>query len=1307
LAFLDFGRSSLGGYFVHRLFALLALAGICAIAAAQSYTIQTFAGGGTPANGLAASASLGTIGGVAVDGSGTVYISLTQYQVVVRVDSSGNLIPVAGNGTLGSSGDGGPATSAQLNDPAGIAFDSSGSLFIADTNNDSVRKVSNGIITTLTAGFMAPPTGVVTDRAGNVYVQEGITSAAVISASTHVVTQIIDDEVVRESPSVGGYQSVGIVLGMAVDPSGNVYTVGDGGNVWEINIQTLKVSLLTNGPGGQKIAIDSSGNIYIATWSDVYEINGGSTTLIAGDGSAIGGTGPALSAQIVPTSLAVDASGSVYIADEYGPAVRKVTLGTISTVAGGNLNAPGDNGPASAAQLDNPTGVAVDSSGNVYIADANNWRVRKVSSGIISTIAGGGTDEYDNGPANGASITPSGVALDQNGNLFFNESDYGMIGEVTKGNLIVLAGSGGKATTANGAATGQTLTLTAGIAVDATGAVYFGSFGNYDSGQISKLSDGAITTVAGAVHQSSGNGFTGDGGAASAAWIEGALGLALDSFGNLFIADTINDAIREVSNGTITDVAGQDGVIGGRGLSGDGGPASAALLNSPQGVAVDSSGNVYIADTGNNRIRRVSNGIITTIAGGGASLGDGGPATSAQLASPIGITVDGSGKIYIADSGNNRIRVLIPASTGGGGGSSTCTVAAVPLLFQVDALGSQQTLTIVTSDPSCSWSIAGLPFWMSASPASGTGSGTSTLTIAANSGAARTAALGVGGSSINVDQGPGAAWCAYAIAPASQGIAAAGGSGTIAVTASSGCVWSVAIPPSWVTLTSAVSGSGNGSVSFTVSANTAAPRSASFQVAGLTATIQQNGAAESSSGVMGHFAAGAGWETTFTLVNAGYTPADAQLDFFDDNGAALTGLRARAPRALSGSAPADTLLAPAAMFQQDAPAGTTTSQTGWANLMTDGFVSGFGVFRLPVGTGVQEAVVPAETRSSSSFILPFDNTGGYYYGVAVSNLSTTDTTMEVVFRDAITGTQTSTGLFPLAAGGHTQFLLADQFPQTAGVRGTAEFLSTGFTAGNISVLGLRFNPNHAFTSVPVFVQGAQTAGAPLANAGAMSQIAAGGGWSTLITLVNTGSASANAQLSFFDDNGNAMALPFSFPLSTGIASQSGASLGQAIAPGGMLLVQCAAPGSQTTQAGWAQLQTDGSVSGFAVFQSTVGAVSQEAAAPLFPLTTAGSLLAFDNTNGYNNGVALANNSAAAVSVPVTVHDPTTGAAIATDTINLPAWGHTSFLLNDRFPSTAGAKGTIEFGVSGGQVSVLGLRANANNAFTSIPPIVRQ
>ncbi len=322
-----------------------------------------------------------------------------------------------------------------------------------------------------------------------------------------------------------------------------------------------------------------------------------------GAGSYCGDGGPAVAACLKnPRGIAISASGNIFLADTANNRIRKVNgSGNISTIAGSNTAGfCGDGGPATSACLQNPRGVAVDTSGNVFIADTANNRIRKVTpGGTITTIAGGGGSGFcgDGGPATSACLkSPRDVAVDTSGNVFIADTTNNRIRKVTPG--------------------------------------------------------GTITTIAGG----GGSGFCGDGGPATSACLKVPTGVAVDTAGNVHIADTANNRIRKVTpGGTITTIAGQ----GTEGFCGNGGPATDACLNSPRDVTVDSAFNVYIADRSNNRVRKMNPfGIITTFAGNGTAgfCGDLGKSVDACLRRPQGVAVDASGLLLVADTSNQRLR---------------------------------------------------------------------------------------------------------------------------------------------------------------------------------------------------------------------------------------------------------------------------------------------------------------------------------------------------------------------------------------------------------------------------------------------------------------------------------------------------------------------------------------------------------------------------------------------------------------------------------------------------------------------------
>jgi uncharacterized protein (TIGR03437 family) len=352
---------------------------------------------------------------------------------------------------------------------------------------------------------------------------------------------------------------------------------------------------------------------------------------------------------------------------------------TITTVAGNQGSGAGYAGDGAAAlnaQLGGPVGVFVDKSGNIFIGDQNNNVIREVTTdGNIKTIAGNHTVGYTGDGAAATSGTlnkPLGVTLDSSGNVYVTDSGNQVIRKFTAGgNISTIAGSyiianqitgtpiGGYQPD-NGVAANAWLNNPFGVAVDAAGNVYFADTGN---NIIRKVNGTSISTVAGV---QSFIGGSADTGTALQAHLNGPRGIAIDASGTLYIADTNNNKVLKLSGGALTTVAG----TGAGGFSGDGGPANLAQLFAPRSVAVDSAGNVYIADYTNQRIRMVSaSGIITTIAGNGKSGygGDGGPGTSATLSQPSGLAVDSKFNVYVADTNNNVIRMLTPASTGTGG----------------------------------------------------------------------------------------------------------------------------------------------------------------------------------------------------------------------------------------------------------------------------------------------------------------------------------------------------------------------------------------------------------------------------------------------------------------------------------------------------------------------------------------------------------------------------------------------------------------------------------------------------------------
>jgi trimeric autotransporter adhesin len=734
----------------------------------QDFTISTIAGGVPPPTPAVATTVSIRPEYIAADTAGNVYFSSATL-CVFKLDTAGILTLVAGNCRPGYSGDGGPAISARLNGSIGIALDGPGNLYIADSLNHRIRRVSSGIITTIGGtgeqGFsgdagaamsarLNSPSGVAVDATGNLYIADTGNHCIRRISTTGVITTVA-------GTGGGGYSGDGGPAvsarlsrpgGVAVDGAGNVYIADTGNNCIRRISTSGIISTVTSGMANpQGVAIDSAGNLLIADTNNHRVYRSADLPVIVtvagtGDKGFSGDGGPATSAHLNRVSgVAADAAGNIYIADSFNRRVRRISpSGIISTVAGdGTDNHSGDGGPATSAQIGYPYGVAVDGAGSLYISDYSNHRVRRVSlSGTITTVAGSGVGGYsgDSGPATSAQLTaPFGVAVDRAGNLYIADSDAACIRSVSPSGVIsTVAGTGVEGFSGDeGPAISALLDSPSYVALDNAGNLYVTDSGNNRVRRISP--SGIITTVAG----NGTRGYSGDGGPATSARLSSPQGVAVDEPGNVCFADSGNNRVRCVSPaGVISTVAGN----GEGGFSGDGGPATSAAV-SPYAVALDNAGNLYIADYFRNRIRRVSPhgvavpGTIATLAGDGAGQysGDGGPAASAQVAVPTDLAVDSAGRVYVTTW--TAVRVLSP----------TCAASASPTALTAPALGGTLTLTI-EAVASCGWTVTGLPYWITASAISGSGPAIVTLTVAANTDAARSANITAAGTAVTINQ---------------------------------------------------------------------------------------------------------------------------------------------------------------------------------------------------------------------------------------------------------------------------------------------------------------------------------------------------------------------------------------------------------------------------------------------------------------------------------------------------------------------------------------------------------------------------
>ena len=675
--------------------------------------ITTVAGTGEPGysgdGGPATAARLNAPSEVALDAAGNLYVADTRNHRVRRVDPAGVITTIAGTGERGYSGDSGPATAARLDSPWGLALDVAGNLYVADVDNNRVRRVDPaGIITTAagtgalgysgddgpaTEAWLHWPHWVALDAAGNLYVADTLNHRVRRIDPAGVITTVAGTGVAGNSGDGGPAAAAQLdtPLGVATDPQGNVYIADAGNDVVRVisgSPYELPVRLGSSGES-RWLSVSSRGEVILggraalagarvaACNGDVYALHN------AADGSvqaryvterqAVGLQG------LRPINLTRDESGSWRIGDEavvsgqrHARDGREFVLDmdggrwrlashTLRTVAG-HVGVQ-DEVPATSATLYAPSSVALDSQGNLYIADQANNRIRRIdASGTITTFAGTGESGYggDGVPATEALLnSPSGVAVDGFGNVYVADTGNQRVRRIdVNGDIGTYAGTGVQGYSGDGsrAATARLDTPVA-VAADATGYVYVADYGNRRVRRVDLA--GTIETVAGP-----GNSVDwGDGGRATEARIDGPGGVAADAVGNVYVADYLGRRVRRIDPaGLISTVAG----TGEAGSDGDGGAADTALLDGPAGVAVDAMGNVYVADYPGGRIRRIdSAGRISTVAGTGESGygGDGGRADAALLDGPAGVVADAAGNVYVADLSNHRVRRIDASGT--------------------------------------------------------------------------------------------------------------------------------------------------------------------------------------------------------------------------------------------------------------------------------------------------------------------------------------------------------------------------------------------------------------------------------------------------------------------------------------------------------------------------------------------------------------------------------------------------------------------------------------------------------------------
>lgn len=503
----------------------------------------------------------------------------------------------------------------------------------------------------------------------------------------------------------------------------------------------------------------------------------------------------------------------------------------ITTVAGnGTVGYSGDGGPATSATLHSPGPVAADSFGNLYIGDLNNLRVRKANpAGVITTIAGNGIAGYsgDGGPATSAEISgQTGLAVDASGNLYIADYFNMRVRKVTpSGTITTVAGNGNKGFSGDGGpATSASLYAPSAVAIDGLGNLFIADSDNYRVRKVTPA--GIITTVAGNGVQ----GSSGDGGPATNAALWPAA-VTMDASNNLYILDEGGSgagALRKVTPAGIITTLFRWSV-----------PSGLLVGGGPTSIAVDPSGDVYAAVSFENLVQKVTpSGAITTVAGNGTQgfSGDGGPATSASLYSPAGVAVSATGNVFFSDDGNQRVRELVAAQPTNG-----CLYSLDKQSQSFGPSGGNGTVAVLTSEAGCGWLISSNGAWITiTSSSSGTGSSVVSYSVAPNTNSAsRTGLLTIAGDVFSISQS--GVQCSVAINPSSVAVPPEGQiGGLVTVTANApDCTWTVQNNYSWILISSGTVGAGDGTVTYTVGPNVGGYRTATVNIAGQTFWVNQ------------------------------------------------------------------------------------------------------------------------------------------------------------------------------------------------------------------------------------------------------------------------------------------------------------------------------------------------------------------------------------------------------------------------------------------------------------------------------------